>query len=84
MLIVALVSPTKPIPIRLPNDLIPRIDAVAAEMGLKRAQLIVLCVRTFVERVESGVEIRLPIEWETMLPSLDGRRAGTKPERPDH
>jgi hypothetical protein len=65
---------TKPIPVRVPTDWIPRLDAVAEKLGTRRATLIAFCVKSFVEVLERDGEIKVPPNWHEILAALDGRK----------
>jgi hypothetical protein len=65
---------TKPIPVRIPEDWLPRIDAVAARLGTNRARLIAFLAQTFAEEFARKGMAMLPPNWEEVLASLDGRR----------
>lgn len=64
---------TKPIPVRIPEDFLPRIDAAAKNLGTKRATLILFCIRTFVADFEDRGKAILPPDWEAILKRLDSR-----------
>jgi hypothetical protein len=64
---------TKPIPVRLPTALLPRIDAVAKRLGYNRARLIAFCITTFLEDFERRGMSMMPLDWEEILKRLDGR-----------
>lgn len=65
---------SKPIPVKLSDELIARLDAVSASTGLNnRSALIKFCISTFLEHVERSGLKGLPAEWEEILRDLDGR-----------
>lgn len=71
-------SETKPIPIRLSDDLIKRLDDVSAQLGSNRAAVARFCVQTFVEYFERHGSACLPPNWKDILASLDNRTALSK------
>jgi hypothetical protein len=73
---------TKPIPVRIPTDLLPRIDAAAKRLGYPRARLICFCIKTFVEEFEIKGMSMMPPNWEKMLNALDGRSSRYKKGKP--
>ena len=66
---------TKPIPVRMPKQLIVRLDAAAARIGNTRAGVIRYLTETWVEEFERKGKQMLPADWEDVLKSFDGRRA---------
>lgn len=66
---------TQPIPVRLPDELINRLDAAAKRIGTTRAGIIRFCVETWLRHFEiKGKTASLPIDWEEILRTQDGRR----------
>jgi len=65
---------TKPIPVRIPTEWLPRIDAVAKKLGTNRARLIAFSGQTFAEFVERNGVTAMPPDWSTILADMDGRR----------
>lgn len=66
--------PTRPIPVRFPEDILRRLDAVSDRVGAKRAQIIRLCAEAWLEHFEAHGRAALPIDWREVLDSYDGRR----------
>ena len=64
---------TKPVPVRIPIAMLPRIDAAAERLGYPRARLIYFCIKTFTEEFQAKGMSMMPPNWEEMLKSLDGR-----------
>lgn len=65
---------TKPIPVRLSNELIDRLDRAAKAAHLSnRTEVIKLCISSFLDYFEAHGKASLPLDWEEMLASLDGR-----------
>jgi len=65
---------SKPIPIRLGQDVIDRLDKAAERLGTNRSALIKFCAETFVEHFERhGGIASMPPNWQELLRSLDGR-----------
>jgi len=74
-----------PIPVRLSDDLIKRLDKVAERIGSNRASVMRVCTQTFVEQFERHGKIMLPPDWQELLARADNRtRAsrGVAGERP--
>jgi hypothetical protein len=65
---------TKPIPVRIPEEWLPRLDSVAERLGTNRARLIAFCAQTFAEHFELHGEAAMPPDWPDILNSLDGRK----------
>jgi hypothetical protein len=65
---------TKPIPVRIPEEWLPRIDAVADKLGTNRSRLIAFSGQTFAEYVEHNGGASLPPDWAEILADMDGRR----------
>lgn len=65
--------PSKPIPVRLPPDIIERIDAAAELAGTNRAALIRFCAETFAAYVNKRGRAALPPDWPSVLAAMDGR-----------
>ena len=65
---------TKPIPVRIPEEWLPRIDAVADTLGTNRSRLIAFAGQTFAEYVEKNGGAFLPPDWAAILADMDGRR----------
>lgn len=64
---------TKPIPIRIPVEWLPRIAAAATKLGTNRAALIAFCAKTFTSDFEKHEESGLPPNWREIFARLDGR-----------
>lgn len=66
----------KPIPVRLSEELIVRLDKTAEALGTKRAALIRLCLTGFLDYYEAnGGQILMPANWKELMQQLDGRTA---------
>jgi hypothetical protein len=64
----------KPIPVKLTEELIARIDRVSEKIGLhNRSAVIKFCVSTFIDHFEQHGETSLPLNWREILRELDGR-----------
>ena len=64
----------KPIPVRLTDETIERLDAAADMLGLtSRSDVIKLAITAIVRHIEQGGTLTLPPEWKKILLSLDGR-----------
>lgn len=67
------VAATKPIPVRIAEEILPRLDHVAERLGTNRAALIAFCAKTFLEDFERHGESMMPMDWKNILDRLDGR-----------
>lgn len=67
-------SKTRSIPIRVSADLINRLDRAAGSLGTNRSGLLRLCAETFVEHFEKEGSIQMPVNWQKLLISHDGRK----------
>jgi hypothetical protein len=68
-----------PIPIRLDDETIGRLDKAAASMGTNRAALMRFLLETFLGNFEGGGGVAsLPINWKALMDGLDGRRAAVQ------
>jgi hypothetical protein len=65
---------TKPIPVRIPEEWLPRIDAVARKLGTNRARLIAFSGQTFAEFFEENGVSSMPPNWSEIFDNMDGRR----------
>ncbi len=65
---------TKPIPVRIPEEWLPRIDAVAKQLGTNRARLIAFSGQTFAEFFEEHGVTSMPPNWSEIFDNMDGRR----------
>lgn len=73
------VANTKPIPVRLENDLIERLDRVANQIGSNRSAVIRFLVSSWVDEFERTGHAILPPNWEEILAALDGRSDPASP-----
>lgn len=65
---------SKPIPVRLSDEVIKRLDAVAKKSGLEsRTAVIKLCLSAFLDSYEADGAAALPREWKKLLRDTDGR-----------
>lgn len=64
---------SKPIPVRLSEDILERLDRVAERMGSNRAALIRFCTQTFLKHMETNGVRDLPPDWRQILEAMDGR-----------
>lgn len=68
------VADTTPIPVRLSQPIIDRLDKVAATMGNSRGGVIKFCVSSFLDHFErNGGQTSLPPNWREILKQSDGR-----------
>ncbi|MDE2099094.1 MAG: hypothetical protein KGL39_17705 [Patescibacteria group bacterium] len=66
---------TKPIPVRLPVDVIDRLDKAAQQFGNNRAGLIRFLIETWLTYWQRNGESALPPNWQRIIEAQDGRRA---------
>lgn len=72
---------SKPIPVKLPQDLIDRLDIVSQTTGLSnRSQVIRLCVKSFLDYFEEHGEAALPFNWREVLVEMDRRTSRHHPQ----
>jgi hypothetical protein len=65
---------TKTLPVRLPPEVIARIDAVAKSSGINnRTAIIKFCVSTFLDHIEAEGKSAFPPNWKEIIKRLDGR-----------
>jgi len=64
---------TTPIPVRIPEEWLPRIDAAAEKLGTNRSRLIAFSGQTFAEYVEKKGVSALPPGLSEILADMDGR-----------
>jgi hypothetical protein len=69
-----LLMATKPIPVRIPNEWLPRLDVAAKRLGTNRSRLIAFLAQTFAAEFEKSGMAMMPPDWLEILNSLDGRR----------
>jgi hypothetical protein len=64
----------KSIPVRLPESVIKRLDAVSEKSGLRnRSAVMKFCITTFIDHFERTGESSLPPNWREILHNLDQR-----------
>lgn len=64
----------KPLPVRLSDDMLRRLDQAADRMGMQnRTDIIKLCISSFLDYFEAHGKTSLPVDWQTILRDLDGR-----------
>lgn len=67
-------APSNPIPVRLTDELLARIDAVLSVTGIQtRSAFIKFCVVTFLDYYEKHGNAALPPDWEAILKGQDQR-----------
>ena len=67
-------SEGRPIPVRLTEDTIKRLDDVANSTGLgHRTAVIKMCLKTFLDHFEAEGEAALPLNWKQIMHEQDGR-----------
>lgn len=82
------VADTRPIPVRLSDEMIHRLDAAAGKLHSNRANLIRFCLDTWLDHHATHGEAVLPPDWEQLQAEYDGRRTNRdvvrsqKPVRP--
>lgn len=68
---------SKPIPVRLGDDLIDRLDQAAEGVGSTRSAIIRLLIRQFVEEYEERGDDGLPVNWRRLVKRADEETGGT-------
>jgi hypothetical protein len=63
-----------PIPVRLSDDVIKRLDAAADRIGQTRAGIMRFCIETWLKHFEVKGMASLPINWQELLDAMDGRK----------
>ncbi len=64
----------KPIPVRLSDETIARLDRAAAKLGLdNRTDLIKLAINSLLRHIERSGRLQLPVDWRDLLDDMDGR-----------
>lgn len=64
---------TKPIPVRLPEWIITKLDSAASKLGYTRAGLMRYCIETWVGHYDKHGTAALPVEWDKVIREFDGR-----------
>ncbi len=67
------VAESKPIPVRLDDALIARLDRIADRIGTNRSSVIRMLVSSWVDSFERSGTAALPMNWEDLMADLDGR-----------
>ena len=70
----SVVAEQKPIPVRLSEDIISRLDEAAGKIGSNRAALIRLCTQTFLDHLDQAGFGAMPMDWQNIIEESDGRR----------
>jgi hypothetical protein len=70
------------LPVRLPQDIIDRLDAVAERIGSNRSSVIRVCIQSFVEEFERTGKATLPPNWRTLLLEFDNRTVESRTRYP--
>jgi len=73
---------SKPIPVRISTQWLPRIDAAAERLGTNRSRLIAFLAQTFAEHFEKEGAAQWPPDWPELLKAMDGRRRGRRARSP--
>ena len=70
------------LPVRLPQDIISRLDALAERIGSNRSQVIRVCIQSFVEEFERTGKAMLPPNWRELLSEFDKRTVASRTRYP--
>lgn len=70
---------SKPIPVRIGEEMIQRLDRAALDIGSNRAAIIRMLITKWLDAYEQHGSTVLPPEWRTIMNELDGRRKEAKP-----
>ena len=81
--IVSFVAAKKPIPFRLDDALIERLDSASRRIGQPRAGLVRYLVDTWLSHFESEGTAMLPPDWKQIMRDQDGRTGvpGNSPDK---
>jgi hypothetical protein len=60
---------TKPIPVRIPNDALRRIEAAAKKLGSNRSRIAAFAIQKFTEYAENRGVVTLPPDWGAIFKS---------------
>lgn len=72
----------KPIPVKLSDEIIARLDRVSLATGLNnRSAVIKFCISTFLDHIERSGRAGLPADWKEILRDMDGRTYRYRPQR---
>ena len=69
---------TKPIPVRLPEDILARLDAAAERIGNTRAGIMRFLIETWLAHFERKGFAALPPDWQEIMEAQDGRTAAAR------
>ena len=64
---------SSPIPVRLTNTTIKRLDAVARQIGSNRAAVMRMLVEKWLDHYDAEGKATLPPDWKQVMRALDGR-----------
>jgi len=73
-----------PIPVRLTETQIERLDTVRQTLGTTRTGVIKMCLLAFLQRFEKEGLAMLPPDWEVRLVEMDGRTSLYKKNEIEH
>jgi len=74
-------SESKPIPVRLSDDVLERLEKAAEKIGVEtRAAVIKLCLTSFLDYYEKHGYEDLKPAWEKIRKEMDGRYSARDPE----
>lgn len=66
---------SKPIPLRLTDEEIKRLDRAAERTGIRRSSLMKMLVGIWLDSFEANGSAALPLDWQEILDRADGRRS---------
>lgn len=72
---------TMPVPVRLDDRTIARLDAAAERIGSNRTALIRFCLETWLTHFEKHGRAALPPDWEEIQREYDGRTRVVRADR---
>ena len=70
---------TKPIPVRIPENYVKKLESIAKKLGKKRAQIIAFAALQFTQHAENNAKVTLPPDWREIFKGLakaSKRKAG--------
>jgi len=62
---------TKPIPVRIPKDVLNRIEAAAKKLGSNRSRIVSFAAQKFTEHAENQSVVTMPPNWREIFKSLE-------------
>lgn len=73
--------PTKPIPIRLDDEVVARLDAAADRIGSNRAAVVRMLITGWLDDFDSKGRSMLPVDFEDIVKAFDHRTKEAKSKK---